>query len=441
MGHIPNMGSGHLWRITIPESRPMVPANDAAWCASLRRHLSHAPLTSVRVRIGSTERWYVVSEGCRGCVRDACELGCRGEFLRRMLAEHWPDLRLHLIANGLAVRPYTRVVGALPSRTSDLQAILRAPWHEARWQVQWHTRRSSPDLHVNLILAVGDDGPDPITVLRQAGWHVLPLPGLLAQRWMTPPLPSGLPISGRWRQQPVLLLPEDNGFAIESTNRPSSPAPAQQLEHASNPTDPDSPELPATPEPAQQLEHASNPTDPDSPEFPATPEPAQQLEQPTTSDVHGAPDRLDATLTTWLTAILSQPAEPLAPPEAQSSLGQTSPWPAGPGSLADPAALGTVVAQLVQEPSFQSSRKGQSGLSKKRLVRLAHPSLNDSIARILLVWFDRAGVLAPPDSPSLPWRTPRPLAVTDLTALAAALQATPLPTADDALAAFGGDPS
>jgi len=96
--------------------------------------------------------------------------------------------------------------------------------------------------------------------------------------------------------------------------------------------------------------------------------------------------------------------------------------------------------QLLTEPSFQSERRGQSGLSKGRLTGLKPLGLSEADARALMVWFDRAGILAQPEVGQSPWRAPRPFAVSDREAIAAQLQMTPLPSADEVRATYGGAP-
>lgn len=147
-------------------------------------------------------------------------------------------------------------------------------------------------------------------------------------------------------------------------------------------------------------------------------------------------DGLDGQLTTWLQALLADPRRPQEEQVGPARDTTPSLWPAGPGTLA-PAALGTLVAQLVTEPSFQSERKGQSGLSKGRLVK--HAGLSENAARALMVWFDRAGVLAPPEDGQSPWRAPRPFVLTDLEQIAAKLRDYPQPTGEEIRAAYGGE--
>lgn len=113
-----------------------------------------------------------------------------------------------------------------------------------------------------------------------------------------------------------------------------------------------------------------------------------------------------------------------------------SPWPGGPNTLS-PERLGTLVAQLLAEPSLQSERKGQSGLSKGRLVK--HVGLSESTSRALMVWFDRAGVLAPAEDGQGPWRAPRPFAVSELDTIAEKLRDTPLPSYEEIRAAYVGE--
>jgi hypothetical protein len=145
----------------------------------------------------------------------------------------------------------------------------------------------------------------------------------------------------------------------------------------------------------------------------------------------------DAALADWLHAIghaeRASAADTAVPADTTESI-----WPSGPHGL-PPAALGTLVAQILAEPSFQSTRKGQSGISKGRLVGLKHPALTEPIARALMVWFDRADVLAAPEDGQSPWRAPRPFALTDGDQIAARLRGTPLPTHEETRAAYGGD--
>lgn len=147
---------------------------------------------------------------------------------------------------------------------------------------------------------------------------------------------------------------------------------------------------------------------------------------------------LDQRLNRWLTLVLADPRAALEESKPAAAEPGPSIWPAGPEEMS-PAVLGALVAQLLAEPRFQSERKGQSGISKGRLARLNAPGLTESVARSLMVWFDRAGVLAPPEDGQSPWRAPRPFALSDLDQIAAKLRATPLPTGAEVQAAYRGE--
>lgn len=231
---------------------------------------------------------------------------------------------------------------------------------------------------VAALLATSGDGPTPTTVLRRAGWLPVPLANRLPLAWARRPMPPTLPFPGRWQGEPFLLLPR------------RSPAP-----------------------------HA------------ATIEPA--------------PSHVDILLAGWLRQVIDSPTAALHAMRADSSV-PTAPsivgdidWPEGPNGM--PAAtLADLLPRLLAEPAFESSRAGQSGISKGRLVGLRHSALTDATARALMVWFDRAGILMPPEQGQGPWRAPRRFAIQDLVAIVARLRATPLPKPDDVRAAYGGEP-
>ncbi|MEI7770951.1 MAG: hypothetical protein WCI67_13215 [Chloroflexales bacterium] len=158
------------------------------------------------------------------------------------------------------------------------------------------------------------------------------------------------------------------------------------------------------------------------------------LDMPTAAAVR---PEIDARLANWLTLVMARPTTLGADTAPAPEEAPPSRWPMGPQGLA-PVALGALVAQILAEPSFQSTRKGQSGITKGRLAGLKYPGLSEPVARSLVVWFDRAGVLAPPEDGQGPWRAPRPFALTDLDRIATTLRATPLPTNEDVHAAYGG---
>jgi hypothetical protein len=114
-------------------------------------------------------------------------------------------------------------------------------------------------------------------------------------------------------------------------------------------------------------------------------------------------------------------------------------WPYGPAPLGR-AALAELLARVVAAPSITTgSNPAQIGLTQNRLVDLlkgqyAQAPLKD-LARTLLVWFEQAGLLA--DAPlATRWRTPRPLTTTELPAIAARLNATPIPDSEAVRAAW-----
>lgn len=384
-----NVPSRQLWRLTGADL-PLDTEARSSLARSLRLHVAHAPLDSVLMRIGVAEQAYVVLAGCRGCAWNRCEGGCRVALLRRAFGEHAPTLGLAPVRGGLATRPYTRAVLGVPVGDGPLQAELVQHWPEARLAVQWQPDRRR-EVTAAALLLVGEDGPDPAGLLRERGWRAWPLPAALGQRWAMRPLPPVLPFGRALRGEPELLLL--HGATTGETGFRAHEEREGGVSGEAGPTD------------------------------------------------SGAPlvtERLDEGLAGWLRELLADPARVAGAPIVPEEPGEPSPWPLGPGSL-QPAALGSLVTQLIAEPSFQSTRKGQSGISKGRLAGLKHPGLSENIARALMVWLDRAGVLAPPEDGQLPWRAPRPFALTDLEQIAAKLRDTPIPTSEEIRAAYGGE--
>lgn len=357
-----------LWRLCDTELQTSL-IEPAELAAGLQLHIAHAALDSVVMRIGTAQQRYLVMTSCAGCAHGRCVPGCRVEMFRRLLLRHTPALTLQHIAGGLATRPYTRVVIALPARRVQLHSDLLTPWPEARLVVSWRRGKRSAVL-ASALLIVGPEGPDPGPVLREYGWQPWPVPSALGLRWACAPIPPTLPYGRPCPAAPTLLLP--------STGQP-------------------------------EQRHPSPPT-----------------------SLQG----LDEQLTAWLKTLLVDPRQPQEESASQAQDSTPSPWPAGPGTLA-PRALGRLVEQLIAEPGFQSERKGQSGLSKGRLVKNA--GLGENVARTLMVWFDGAGVLAKPEDGQGLWRAPRPFALTDLELIAAKLRETPLPTSEEIRAAYGGE--
>lgn len=103
-----------------------------------------------------------------------------------------------------------------------------------------------------------------------------------------------------------------------------------------------------------------------------------------------------------------------------------------------PEVLAQLIPQILAEPTFRSTRRGQSGISKGRLAGLHHPALGEANARTLMVWLDRAGLLMQPEDGQIPWRAPRVFMTDDLDEIAAKLRETP-PSIEMVRAAYGGD--
>ena len=359
-----------LWRLeTSGESGPI---DQARLTEGLRLHLRYVPLTTVLVRIGQGQQAYLVLAGCDGCARERCQPGCRVELLRRLFNQAVPHLRLHLIARGLALRPYTTGVLAVPGRRPQpLDGTMLAPWDEARLVVGW--QQQGLHLRTGALLAVAAGETNPVAALRDRGWQAWRMPARLARHWAQAAVPSAVLCTGARDLTPGLLLAEPTAMVSAAVATPA-----------------------------------------------LMPE-------------------LDARLADWLHTLIHQPAAGELGTHANEDTDSIpSIWPAGPHGL-DPATLETLVCRIVAEPSFQSQRKGQSGISKGRLASLKTHGLNDAIARSLMVWFDRAGVLAAPEHGQSPWRAPRPFAYTEPEQIAARLRATPLPAGDDVRAAYGGD--
>jgi hypothetical protein len=342
-----------------------------AFIDGLTLHVANAALVSVLMQIGATQQSYVAMRGCSGCERGRCESGCHVDMFQRLLDRHGTGLTLQHVTGGLATRPYTRVVVAVPGRHAQLHSELLHPWPEARLVVSWQPGKRG-SIQMAALLLVGADGPSPCRELRARGWQPWPVLTAIARRWACAPIPPTPLLKRSQRGVPTLLLP---------ARRPLVCPPAAALSRDSG---------------------------------------------------------LDTQLTVWLTSLLAHPNQPAEEVPTPPQDATPSPWPTGPGTLA-PAALGTLVAQLIAEPSFQSTRKGQSGLSKGRLAGLKYAGLSENVARALMVWFDRAGVLASPEDGQGPWRAPRPFALTDPEQIAAKLRDTSLPTNEEIRAAYGGE--
>jgi hypothetical protein len=364
-----------LWRVQV--NRPDPISDQERLQAGLGLHLAHAPLTSVLVQIGTEQQSYVAIPGCPGCRNDRCVIGCHSAMLKRLLVGTAPGLTLRPVTTGLSLRPYRRVIVTSFQGLHALPAAtLLARWREARLQIGWRWCQKRAIL--GALLAVGSDGPDPAVVLREHHCQIWPIPNKLSLRWATAPIPWVLPLGQTSTLPPTLLLPASRTpTADHDAKRATTPAPSPVAE--------------------------------------------------------------DEALATWLRTVMeTAQLQPQTAPETSAGEETPSPWPTGPNGL-PPLALGTLIQQILAEPSFRSTRKGQSGISKGRLVGLKHPALGEQSARMLMVWLDRAALLVAPESGQSPWRAPRPLSTDDLDEIAARLRKTPLPTSEEIRAAYGGE--
>ena len=85
-----------------------------------------------------------------------------------------------------------------------------------------------------------------------------------------------------------------------------------------------------------------------------------------------------------------------------------------------------VLSQCLTHPRFVAATQvSQRGVTCGRLAQLE--GISRMHARLLLVWFDAAGILAAPRSEEVRWRAPRPFCSTDHAWLLDQVQATTMP--------------
>jgi hypothetical protein len=196
-----------LWRIDDAED---MHADYVRLAEGIHLHVVHSPLTTVAMRIGEQERFYLVLEGCAGCVRDQCRIGCPAALFRRLFQSCVAGAALHAVAppQGLAERPYVRGAFAWPDTDSQpLQSALLHAWADARLLLHW--RRYGARLCGSALLLTAADGPEPVSVLRTRGWRAFALPTCVVTRWRHAATPPALPFGAPWRQPLFLLLPAD----------------------------------------------------------------------------------------------------------------------------------------------------------------------------------------------------------------------------------------
>lgn len=345
----------------------------------LHTHLMHSSLTAVLMQIGGVQRLYLGMDGCDGCADGRCLPGCRADLLRRALRARGAG-ELSLVPEGLVRRPYTDGRLALPGKDSQpLDSALLRPWSDARLVLHWGNWRGKELTAMAVLLTSGEC--DPLAALLPYGWQTFPLLGSLRPD-AARPIPTVLPVGKRWQAPPYLPLP-----IAEIRESPPESTQAEQ-----------------------------------------------------------APAEVDGMLAGWLRAAIDQPAQ--AQHEAAAARQEPvftatvqdrySHWPVGPGGM-PPEVLGELIAQILAEPTFRSTRRGQSGITKGRLTGLRHPALSEANARSLMVWLDRASLLMQPEDGQSAWRAPRVFITDDLDAIAEILHAIPLPTPDEVRSAYGGD--
>jgi len=222
-----------LWRIDGAAESSAVDHERLA--AGMRLHVIHSPLTTLTMQIDAQQRSYLVLDGCVGCLRDQCRVGCPAALFRRLFQSCVTGATLTAVPppQGLACRPYTRGSFAWPdTHTQPLDSTLLRPWADARIMVHW--RRYGAHICGSALLLVSADGPDPMSALRECNWHVLALPSRMVTRWHQAATPSGLPFGVPWQQPLFLMVPtcpdSEPSLQIASSRANQSPdgAPVSQ---------------------------------------------------------------------------------------------------------------------------------------------------------------------------------------------------------------------
>jgi hypothetical protein len=197
-----------LWRLDGIASN-MIQDSDRL-TEGLRRHLAHADLLTILMQIGDHQQAYVILEGCAGCARGRCDIGCYADLFRRLVCARVGADTFHRVVGGLARRPYTRIVVAAPSQhVQPPDGSMLHPWPEARLFLHWQRSRRQT-VTVAALLAVGADGPAPAPALRALGWRPHWLWSLRARgsrALAQSAIPTVLPSGRGWPHAPALLLP------------------------------------------------------------------------------------------------------------------------------------------------------------------------------------------------------------------------------------------
>jgi hypothetical protein len=383
--------------------------------AGLALHLTRADLLTIVMRIGAQTRAYLALDGCGGCERGRCEIGCYADLFSRMLTHSTGGAAiLHHVPGGLATRVYPRAVVATPTRRARaLDTTLLTPWPEARLILHWRGARRTQGL--GALLLVGRDGPDPAEALRAQGWRPWPRLSWVVRRGAQRAIPTQIAMRGRWTAPPFLLLPPSHVGDVPLPAKPDKPNDTASTMHDGL--------LDMLPRltGATNGRYGANGTSTSTPD--------------------------DAALAAWLRTAIDQARQsedavgsaPVAiaeaVPTAEAGLDNSATsWPSGPCGLR-PATLKDVIFHLTTDAAFMSGTQvSQIGVVKGRLIKQL--GLADEVAAALIVWLDAAGVLADPYRPEDRWRKPRQLILTDSAQIAQRLRATPLPDAAMVEAAY-----
>jgi hypothetical protein len=215
-----------LWRIDGVSATTVI--DHARLAAGMRLHVIHSPLTTVTMQISGQQRSYLVLEGCGGCLRDQCRVGCRAALFRRLFQACATDATLTAVPppQGLACRPYTAGAFAWPDTLAQpLDSTLLHPWADARLMVHW--RRYGAHSCASALLLISAARPDPMSALRERNWHALALPIRMVTRWHPTATPPGLPFGMPWRQPLFLFVPSsphsEQSLQMASTVASQSP--------------------------------------------------------------------------------------------------------------------------------------------------------------------------------------------------------------------------
>lgn len=214
-----------LWRIEGESATP----NIHAWQQGLTLHLRFQAVTTVIVRRDGATRHYLALEGCPHCRPDGCDRVCPRVLFAQLVRSTLPGLTL-TPATRLAPRETERRLAvALPRRADArlLDAAFLGQWQEGRLITTWsRLEAKAQPIRVGALLVVGADGPEPSRALRDAGWRVDHLAGLIGRRSMQLAVPPSVPGQARAGEALLAALREPHSLWG------SQPAPVSEAGHA-----------------------------------------------------------------------------------------------------------------------------------------------------------------------------------------------------------------